>query len=187
MTTGVFEQEKAWHVPGGNEAAPPAALAGIKKPGNVGKRCSFEGCGRPDQSSNFYLIKEGKDAGGKDWSPVYGQTLCHTCYRRFLKTGSLDKPHKSVLKGEKRCTYEKCLRPTQSSQFYLIEEGRKSGGKDWSPLVGWVLCGACYCQYNSKGTLERSISISQAAPTKRSAKIKDEGPMRCPPIHFSSN
>lgn len=47
-------------------------------------------------------------------------------------------------------------------------------------LLPWqVLCGACYCQFHSKGTLERSASISQSAPSKRSKKPLQQEEKRC--------
>jgi hypothetical protein len=58
---------------------------------------------------------------------------------------------------ERRCTYKYCCRPNESRQFYLIDEGRKSGGQDWGPLVGNVLCNACYLCYYDRGTLERKL------------------------------
>jgi len=54
------------------------------------------------------------------------------------------------------CSYEGCKRPRESSQFFQIEEGNNAGQKDWTQLVGRVLCFSCYLQFQTRGTLERT-------------------------------
>jgi len=55
----------------------------------------------------------------------------------------------------KRCTYEGCLSPDVSSKFHFIEKGRAAGGKDWSSLVGYILCKSCHSRFERSGTLQR--------------------------------
>jgi len=55
----------------------------------------------------------------------------------------------------KRCTYEGCLSPDRSSKFHFIEKGRAAGGKDWSALVGYILCKSCHSRFERSGTLQR--------------------------------
>ena len=57
--------------------------------------------------------------------------------------------------GGKTCTFSGCDNPRESSCFYHIEEGKTSGGQDWSPLLGSVLCRSCYRRFRDRGTLER--------------------------------
>ena len=119
--------------------------------------CSY--CSR-ERTSHFYPIVEGTKAGGQDWSPLVGTTLCHACYNRFRNGGKLERStNKSLAAAERRCTYTRCTRPLSSSHFYTIEKGKSAGGKDWSELVGFVLCHACYKQFLQRGTLERSLHL----------------------------
>lgn len=40
---------------------------------------------------------------------------------------------------------------------WQVKRGKESGGQDWSPLVGKVLCKVCHHRYKRKGTLEREM------------------------------
>jgi hypothetical protein len=57
--------------------------------------------------------------------------------------------------GENQCCYEKCENPTNSSQYHTIESDCQAGGKDWSTLVGKIVCETCYNHFSETGTLER--------------------------------
>lgn len=59
------------------------------------RRCTYPACDRPDRSSHFYTIEEGKKAGGQDWTSVVGSVLCHACYKQFLQRGTLDRTYGS--------------------------------------------------------------------------------------------
>ena len=59
-------------------------------------------------------------------------------------------------KKEKRCSYEGCKSPHNSSRFIQIDGRSEAGGQDWTELAGAVLCHACYKQYSTHGTLERT-------------------------------
>lgn len=50
-----------------------------------------------------------------------------------------------------------------------VQEGRDSGGHDWTPLVGSTLCETCYKYFNKHGTLKRSASASAPAAPKEPA------------------
>ena len=77
--------------------------------------------------------------------------------------------------GIRKCTYSECLKPTQSSNFYQIDEGSRAGNRDWSSLAGQVLCDACYNQFRKRGSLVRCANPADlgcktpvaAAGTKR--------------------
>ena len=56
---------------------------------------------------------------------------------------------------ERRCSYKFCENPCESSHFYKISEGKITGGQNWAPLVGAVLCRSCYVRYERRGSLER--------------------------------
>lgn len=132
------------------------------------KRCSYDGCERPTQSSCFFTIEEGRTSGGQDWGTLTGAVLCLACYKRFKNRGTLERSAKRLLSASaRRCTYANCDMPEQSSNFYLIEEGKTSGGKDWSALTGSVLCHACYARFMNRGTLERSSYKRTLDPSER--------------------
>ena len=120
------------------------------------KRCTNKHCGSPHKSSKFYQIKEGQSAGGQDWSSVVGQVLCNACYQRFERAGTLERRNNKPLEEEqRRCTNEHCHSPTHGSKFYQIQEGKSTGGRDWTSVVGQVLCHACHERFRRGGTLER--------------------------------
>jgi len=73
-------------------------------------------------------------------------------------------PDMTTVQPDRHCTYEKCKRPTQSSQFIQIDGASKAGGKDWKPLHGKVICNACYIQYFKRGTLTRTQNQGKALP-----------------------
>ena len=126
-------------------------------PGGKQKKCTWSGCNRPDESSQFYQIEEGKTSGGQDWSSLAGSVLCKACYSRFRDRGTLERDRSKPLTGSaRRCTNSGCDSPTDSSQFLQIEEGKTTGGQDWSSLAGSVLCHACYSRFRDRGALERA-------------------------------
>lgn len=134
----------------------------------MSKRCSYDGCERPTQSSCFFTIEEGRTSGGQDWTSMTGSVLCLACYKRYKNRGTLERSAKRLLsQSARRCTYGNCDMPEQSSNFYLIEEGKNSGGQDWSSLTGSVLCHACYARFMNRGTLERSSYKRTLDPSER--------------------
>jgi hypothetical protein len=58
-----------------------------------------------------------------------------------------------------RCTYALCDDPDNSVQFYTISKDQRSGGRDWSMLVGETLCKVCYNRFSRRGTLEKSVKL----------------------------
>lgn len=85
-----------------------------------------------------------------------GSVLCHACYQRFKRSGTLERTaNKPLNETARRCTYEFCDRPDKSRQFTQIDESTTAGRQDWSSLVGNVLCVACYLRFKRNGTLER--------------------------------
>ena len=85
------------------------------------KRCSYEKCERPDQSSLFYTIEKGKSSGGKDWSAIEGHVLCRNCYEHFHKKGTLERTYNRPLaESARRCTYPQCDKPDLGKRFYQV-------------------------------------------------------------------
>lgn len=143
------------------------------------RRCTYEHCDDPAKGTTFLQIGKGRTSGGKDWSPVAGMVLCKACYLRFERKGKLERTvNKPLAKTSRHCTYEHCDRPGQSNNFYQIQKGRTSGGKDWSPIVGMVLCEACYCRFKDRGTLIRCESrpLRPAHPSKKQKTASADGP-----------
>mmetsp|Transcript_18625 Transcript_18625/g.36229 ORF Transcript_18625/g.36229 Transcript_18625/m.36229 type:complete len:239 (+) Transcript_18625:98-814(+) len=52
-----------------------------------------------------------------------------------------------------RCTFPGCIRPEESWRFYRIKGSERHGGQDWAPVVGEVLCDACYRFFGRHGSL----------------------------------
>jgi hypothetical protein len=142
-----------------------------------GRHCTQPGCLRPDQSSRFYRIEAGKNVGGRDWSSLVDSVMCKACYQRFLTRGTTERSSSSSSSRRllpsaasslhrppvpKRCTYEHCIKPDVSKMFYHIEKGKTAGGRDWSSVVGHVLCHACYMRFRDRGTLERMFQAAAA-------------------------
>jgi len=57
------------------------------------KKCSYELCDGSNQGKQFYEISENSNAGGKDWKPLKGRVLCHTCYCRCARTRTRKAEH----------------------------------------------------------------------------------------------
>jgi hypothetical protein len=54
--------------------------------------CSYEGCKRAiHHARDSYHILAATRAGGKNWGPLVGQTLCKACYTCFSRSGSLER------------------------------------------------------------------------------------------------
>lgn len=118
------------------------------------EHCTYERCESPLKSSRFNYIYDGTSAGGQDWSSIVGSVLCDACFQRFSERGTLEKPKNRLLSpsATRQCMNEECDNQDKNSQLHQIEEARISGGKDWSAMVGKVLCNACYERYLVGGT-----------------------------------
>jgi hypothetical protein len=148
------------------------------------KRCSFEGCGNTAQnsSSQFVTVSATCTAGGRDWSSLVGKVLCTACFGYYCAKGTCtrvrDKQAASALLDlfnpseipAKRCSYEACSDPTKSSWFFQISSSQRSGGQDWTPLIGKMLCMACFSRYRDRGTLERVGSYKRKKPEADNAR-----------------
>jgi predicted NAD-dependent protein-ADP-ribosyltransferase YbiA (DUF1768 family) len=123
------------------------------------RRCTYAGCERPEESSQFHQIQADQTVGGQDWSSVAGSVLCTSCYDRFRTSGSLERTRiKPLAASARRCTYAGCERPEESSQFYQIQADQTAGGQDWSSVAGSVLCQNCYDRFRTRGTLEKILA-----------------------------
>lgn len=119
-------------------------------------RCWYTRCQNPCKSQQFYYIEKNRTSGEKDWSELYGKTLCDACYRFFKGNSTLERKavHNLPLAShEKRCTYVGCKRPDKSPYFLKINRNQ-AGGRDWSSVVGHVLCSTCYTRFKRTGSLE---------------------------------
>ena len=139
------------------------------------KECSFVGCKSPHNSRQFYQIDGRSEAGGQDWTELAGAVLCHSCYMRFSTRGRLERTRNEPLCGSaRRCSYEGCKSPHNSSKFIQIDGRSEAGGQDWTELGRAVLCNACYNQFFQRGTLERTAhrGESLSAPARQGKKRK---------------
>jgi hypothetical protein len=111
------------------------------------RRCSYEGCRRPEESHKFHQIDAGSEAGGRNWEELAGRVLCDACYNQFRSHGTLERTGQrgeSLSAADRRCSYEGCKTPRKSSKFYRIELGTKAGGRVrqvWSLACGKVAPG----------------------------------------------
>lgn len=110
----------------------------------------FSNCSRP--AKNFHTISGKCQAGGQDWSLLKGKTVCSACYHYFQRNGHLQRKIITALEG---CSYKFCLRPNESSKYKRIDSKCQAGGRNWSELVGKVLCNSCFTYFCLRGTLER--------------------------------
>ena len=144
------------------------------------ERCSYQHCVHPVESDRFHQIDGDCGTGGQDWSSLDGKVLCHACYQQFRNKGTLERKGRAVKPplpiDQRRCSYEHCEHPVESGRSYLIDEGCVAGDKDWSSLVGKVLCSACYEQFRKKGTLERKGRAR--AQEQRESRICQASPCR---------
>jgi hypothetical protein len=75
-----------------------------------------------------------------------------------------------------KCSYAKCNRPYMKGlSFKEIQEGKTSGGQDWSSLAGSVLCHACYMCFYKRGTLERNRNVEARRCTNEKCSGTHEG------------
>lgn len=64
------------------------------------RRCSYEGCDRPDESYYFLNIREGKKVGGQEWGSLVGSVMCKACYMRYWDKGTLDRKGAPAIKRQ---------------------------------------------------------------------------------------
>jgi hypothetical protein len=120
------------------------------------KQCCYDKCLTPRDSKKYYKIESDCNAGGHDWSSLYGKVVCYNCYTHFRQTGTLERKLARIQDDEeKRCFYEKCQKPTGGKRFHKIDSNCQAGSQNWSELIGKVLCKTCYTHYSQNGTLER--------------------------------
>jgi hypothetical protein len=50
--------------------------------------CAYELCPSPLHSKKWRVVTAGTCAGGRDWEPLVGQTLCDSCYSTYRKHGT---------------------------------------------------------------------------------------------------
>eukprot|EP00283_Hemiselmis_rufescens_P002257 CAMPEP_0173421992 /NCGR_PEP_ID=MMETSP1357-20121228/2876_1 /TAXON_ID=77926 /ORGANISM="Hemiselmis rufescens, Strain PCC563" /LENGTH=498 /DNA_ID=CAMNT_0014384965 /DNA_START=56 /DNA_END=1552 /DNA_ORIENTATION=+ len=148
------------------------------------RRCDYELCdNNKDSVTKQYHIDEDTRAGGQDWSALAGWVLCKICYDRYSGRGTLERSARigPVAECDRRCTYEGCEHPLESKRYHHIAKSSKSGGQDWTPLAGSILCGSCYHRYKKRGTLERAAYHNK--PLEEEAKVCTNA--SCPQPHKS--
>eukprot|EP00295_Goniomonas_pacifica_P051695 CAMPEP_0175901366 /NCGR_PEP_ID=MMETSP0108-20121206/2827_1 /TAXON_ID=195067 ORGANISM="Goniomonas pacifica, Strain CCMP1869" /NCGR_SAMPLE_ID=MMETSP0108 /ASSEMBLY_ACC=CAM_ASM_000204 /LENGTH=410 /DNA_ID=CAMNT_0017222951 /DNA_START=11 /DNA_END=1243 /DNA_ORIENTATION=- len=74
---------------------------------------------------------------------------------------------------EMRCSYEGCANPTTTSGAWkVITPHTAAGGRDVSAVVGRTFCHACWTQFRTKGSFERSY-IYRAPARKEKPQEED--------------
>jgi hypothetical protein len=94
--------------------------------------CTYEGCKRPSDSSRYFRIDGVSEAGGQDWTLLAGSVLCAACYSQYKTRGTLERCGNRadpLPPSARRCSYQGCKRPSESSRFHLIDGASKSGGQ----------------------------------------------------------
>jgi hypothetical protein len=147
------------------------SAASNDKPSSL--RCSYSKCQKPLKSNKYYRVSETYSAGGQNWTPILGSTLCHACYRQYKRTGSFDRPlGKKFESTQRRCTNAGCDNPNATSRFFIVDDTFKAGGRDWSSLLGHVLCHACYSRFRQRGTLTKYAERGDGATGKEEVAAK---------------
>jgi hypothetical protein len=77
-----------------------------------------------------------------------------------------------------------CDRPDHGTKFYYINEGKETGGRDWSAIVGQVLCKACYNRFSKGGTIQKRI---QTAPKSAPESKVPPDSQRCENLDCANN
>ena len=63
-----------------------AMLGGAVNKGQ--KICCYQMCPSPMHSKKWRIVTQGTSAGGRNWEPLWGQTLCDSCYSTYRKHGT---------------------------------------------------------------------------------------------------
>ena len=63
-----------------------AMLGGAVNKGQ--KICCYQMCPSPMHSKKWRIVTQGTSAGGRNWEPLLGQTLCDSCYSTYRKHGT---------------------------------------------------------------------------------------------------
>jgi hypothetical protein len=137
-------------------------------------RCDYENCTSTSICAKAHTIRSDCQAGGRDWSAWAGKQLCSKCYKRYAFCGTLEELPGQVISSqrtrlsqeEKRCSYEGCQNPTVSRTFITISAHCAVGGRDWSSVVGRVLCQACFGRFKKHGHLKR-LTVAPGARRSR--------------------
>jgi hypothetical protein len=88
-----YESQSEWRPPVTLSSATDKPAKGRKpstkiascKPQRV---CMYEHCPSPMHSSKWRVITSTAVAGGRDWQPLHGMTLCDSCYSTYRKHGT---------------------------------------------------------------------------------------------------
>lgn len=126
--------------------------------------CTY--CSKP-ADSRLYSITDKTKAAGRDWSQHVGAHLCSACYIRYSRTGAL-KDHSGAGPSKRRqtvCGNASCAKSLllESHVHTITASNRSVGAVDWSALVGYTICNACYQLYRSAGSFvnrKRRRSVS---------------------------
>jgi hypothetical protein len=130
------------------------------------KTCCNAQCDEVEER-RFIDITMDTMAGQRDWAQFSGESMCYSCYARYLKRGTLERVrNRSLQPDEMCCSYVNCGSPEKSSKFFQITNSTIAGGQDWSSLKGSVLCLNCWCSFKRRGTLERYMNKPLAASAR---------------------
>lgn len=108
----------AGSVPSAAASTSPATAKNSNSRGSGQKRCHNVDCSRPDSSRIFYSIGPASKAGGRNWAPLCGMTLCEACYETYRRHGTLKKSKKkgqTLSKENRKCANRDCKKPQNVS------------------------------------------------------------------------
>lgn len=71
------------------------------------KVCEYEMCESPMHSKKWRIVTSGTSAGGRDWKPLLGKTLCDSCYTTYRKHGTFVRSIR-INGGWSRCYTRTC-------------------------------------------------------------------------------
>ena len=89
------------------------------------RRCSYEGCAKPNDSRRFHQIDGRSEAGGQDWTELAGAVLCNACYLRFSRTGRLERTQD---RGETRVASAQPSSEESQANDHNLEQQHGAGG-----------------------------------------------------------
>lgn len=148
---------------------PGTVVTSVAGSGGKVMRCTYEKCPNPDLSVDFYDIPYGKKSKPwckqRDWSPVWGYTLCHCCYQAFCTMGKLERGASRVKRVQNVLT-RKCAVQPQHATRRVTESIATQRKRKWRAAVR----GMCEEAGGKKCAAEEAESIA----TQRKKKRREE-------------
>ena len=137
---------------------------------NAHKQCDYEGCGRTNHT--FVQVREGCEAGGKDWSELVGKTLCKQCYTQYFICGTLQRTESDMF-AQVQHQWDTRMKTLSHMLATLMDEKRlpeKSQRKVWA-----LVQNVCRLSIDFPKKLTRNHDVSEVSSTS------DPGDADAPP------